>query len=302
MQYSQRSTTAYQAPWMSALVALVVSVPAHAQPPRDSDRDGLPDELERRTGTDPLAPDTDLDGVPDGVEDESRDGRVDAGESNPRRPGLFPGSRPHIPEPLVFDLVRGLGASKGELEVNTLTLFDVESKTLVWAPEVEWAFADGYAVELELPMVDRHLEALKLALQGTLPSPWASFTHGWQGFAEVGLDAGDTDGVLLYILGQRPAPMWSYLVMLGANTTFSERSVAEIAAIANASLFADVREWQTWGIETNTSLTDGGEWVVRAFPQVHIQLSEELRIQLSAGAELRNNQVVPLAALRLVLE
>ena len=50
----------------------------------DSDDDGLSDALERATGTNPNDPDTDADGLTDDVEDENRNGVVDAGETNPR--------------------------------------------------------------------------------------------------------------------------------------------------------------------------------------------------------------------------
>src|SRR5690606_12782949 len=59
---------------------------------RDADNDGLCDRLERATGTDPYDADTDNDSVPDGEEDLDGDGRVGPGESDPRSPGLFPGS------------------------------------------------------------------------------------------------------------------------------------------------------------------------------------------------------------------
>ena len=85
----------------------------------DTDRDGLSDGLERglrrgvkdppgpvkgtgrrfrrdrdpRTKTNPLRRDTDRGGVPDGREDRNRNGRVDKGETNPRKPGEQRGGR-----------------------------------------------------------------------------------------------------------------------------------------------------------------------------------------------------------------
>jgi outer membrane protein OmpA-like peptidoglycan-associated protein len=53
---------------------------------RDTDRDGLPDGLEVETGTDPRSPDTDRDGLSERREDRNRNGRVDPGETDPRRP------------------------------------------------------------------------------------------------------------------------------------------------------------------------------------------------------------------------
>lgn len=68
----------------------------------------------------------------------------------------------HIPEPLVFDLVRGLGARRGELEINVLGQFPVggsNNRKIHWAPEVEGAVTDGIALELELPFEGSELEA-----------------------------------------------------------------------------------------------------------------------------------------------
>lgn len=52
-------------------------------PPDDMDHDGLPDELEQSTCTDPMDADTDDDGIPDGVEDADHNGIVNAGEIDP---------------------------------------------------------------------------------------------------------------------------------------------------------------------------------------------------------------------------
>src|SRR5687768_4202682 len=63
-----------------------------------------------------------------------------------------------IPEPLVFDLVRPLGSARGELEANTLMTRSSKTGQFAWAPEIEYAFANGYAVELELPFENSSLE------------------------------------------------------------------------------------------------------------------------------------------------
>ena len=194
------------------LASIVLSDPTHTSTSAadiasdlDSDRDGLVDVVELRSGTDHLDLDSDGDGVPDGVEDSDRDGIVDQDESDPRVPGLFPGQFPHIPEPLLFDLVRGLGSRAGEVEVNTLlvTRFRAGRVAVDWAPEVEWAFADGLALELELPMHERQLEAIKLAGQVTLPSSLANLTHGLQFIGEYLLTPREIELVGLYLAGVR---------------------------------------------------------------------------------------------------
>ncbi|RUO91248.1 VWA domain-containing protein [Corallococcus sp. AB018] len=52
---------------------------------RDTDGDGLPDGLEKQTGTDPLKPDSDGDTCSDGAEDVNKNGKVDPGETDPRK-------------------------------------------------------------------------------------------------------------------------------------------------------------------------------------------------------------------------
>ncbi len=76
----------------------------------------------------------------------------------------------HIPEPMVFDLVRGLGAVQGEAEVNVLGVFPLRTSDphgVEWAPGIEAAVLDGFALEFELPLEDTHLEAVKFAAQYT---------------------------------------------------------------------------------------------------------------------------------------
>jgi hypothetical protein len=269
----------------------------------DSDGDGIPDIIEIRTGTNPWLADTDSDGVPDGVEDANRDGIVDPGESDPRVPGLFPGRAPHIPEPLVFDLVRGLGAERGEVEVNNLAVVNLRTGRVEWAPEVEWAFAHGHAVEFELPMVDRELEAVKFALQGTLPGGGDSFIHGWQTIGEVLLSERETEVYLLYLAGQRFAPRMSWLAMAGPRLGIAHSDGhVHTDLVLNASIFGDVREWQTIGFETNLLGSPSEGWTVRMFPQIHLQLSEHVRLQLSAGADWVDGELQPVGAARVILE
>jgi hypothetical protein len=277
--------------------------PVGADPaPVDTDADGLSDALERRTGTDPFDADTDGDGVADGVEDRNQDGVVDPGESDPRRHGLFPGSPPYIPEPLHFDLVRGLGAHKGELEANVLAVAPLRRGRggVAWAPEIEWAFADGYAIEFELPMLDFEVEALKLALQGTFGDPFPNFIHGWQVIGEYLLHERDTELTALYLSGVRPARSTSLFVMAGARTTTS-RVTSMPTLLINPSVYVDVNELLTVGVETNLAF-DRSMWGALILPQVHWQVVRHVRLQLGFGLELSPEGRTPVAAARLVFE
>ncbi|MFN4261406.1 MAG: hypothetical protein ACK4RK_19140 [Gemmataceae bacterium] len=124
---------------------------------------------------------------------EQDDKNADNGKKRGKRNGNGNGKRPRpgpdVPEPMVFDLIRPLGARKGELEVNVLGLVpfrrtrspfsqfifitgadEVPDKRegFEWAPEIEYAPFDNFALEFELPMFDGKVEAFKGAAQYTL--------------------------------------------------------------------------------------------------------------------------------------
>ena len=74
---------------------------------------------------------------------------------------------PRLPEPMVFDLVLPLGANRNEYEFNSMGQYNFEEHAAEINPEFEYAYADGYGIEVEFPMRNSELEAYKIALQGT---------------------------------------------------------------------------------------------------------------------------------------
>lgn len=238
--------------------------------PEDSDGDGVSNDEERRTQTDPSVP------------------------------GLFPGSYPHIPEPLSFDLVRGLGAKRGEFEFNVLTSSSFRPyRGVGWAPEVEWAFADRYAIEFEIPMHDAQVEALKVAQQGTFRERRPKFIHGWQLIVEGKLKGvGEFTG--LYLAGRRFGRRTSMLGMLGPRVVVEGTDLgAEF--IVNPSLFVDIDERFTVGLENN-GVVDGRHSMIRSLPQVHLQLGRHARVQVGGGIEVSEDGLRPAVGLRFVIE
>lgn len=287
---------------MSASPAFAALQSPDGGAPVDIDVDGLSDELERTTGTSPLKQDSDGDGVPDGVEDRDRDGVVDDGESDPRRSGLFPGSAPHIPEPMNFDLVRGLGARRGEIEANVLVQVRPRAGAFgptTWAPEIEWAILDNLAVELELPFTDRELEALKAAAQWTAPSPLKGFTHGAQLIGEYVLDALEGQVTGLYLAGGRLGRV-SLFSMLGPRVIVGP--APDVQALVNPSVFVDVDEAVTLGLETNLAWSPRAGFGALSLLQVHWQIARRLRVQVGGGVDLRGGQVGALVVSRFILE
>lgn len=270
--------------------------------PRDSDGDGIPDRVELASGTSPIESDSDNDGVPDGVEDANQDGVLDKGETDPRVPGLFPGSGPHIPEPMNFDLVRGLGAREGELEVNVLMALSKPSGGAVrldWAPEVEWAIVDNLAVEAEFPMVDRELAAYKGAIQWTAPQPAQHITHGLQAIGEYRIDEALTELTALYLLGGRINKV-SLFAMAGARLDAGQE--VHGVGVLNPSIFYDATEFLTLGLENNLEFYKGEPSSALTLAQVHWQVSQAFRVQAGGGVEFADGQAQPVAVARLILE
>ncbi len=296
-----------------ALVVVVGGASVSDSRPSDRDSDGIPDHIEdpNRDGrisageTDSRRRDSDRDGVADGVEDRDHDGFVDPEESDPRVPGLFPGSGPHIPEPLAFDMVRGLGARAGEVEVNTLLLprWSGGELTMDWAPELEWAPRDDLALEIELPMHGGQLHALKTAIQGTLARRSGRFIAGWQVIGEFLPGESMIKTTALYLVGLRLNRRWSMLGMSGLRTGWTWRPAGvELALLVNPSLFVDVGERLTVGVEHNVAVGLRGHVDVTALPQFHFQMSRRLRLQSGVGAQLQGGRLAVLGGLRLVLE
>lgn len=285
----------------------------------DTDDDGLSDGVERGTArpieegcpfvrvdsdrkasSDPTRKDTDGDGIPDGVEDRNRNGVQDAGETNPRsadsdddgvrdaeevRRGsdpLSPWSRPDIPEAMVFDLVRPLGARKGEFEVNALSLWSRRGGFSV-APEIEYAFLDNHAIEFELPMHGGRPEALKVAYQPTFGALLGNQgIHGLQFITEAGIHGGPAHGTALYLLGYRWSPAFSGLLMAGARGAFGDHSCRRGCALLNGSVFAEATRSVQLGLETTLQVSRGGSgWML--MPQVRWHSSQRINIQLGLG-------------------
>lgn len=181
---------------------------------------------------------------------------------------------PDVPEPMLFDLVRGLGARKGELEVNAIVVNDWKGgrDKFYWNPEVEWIVADGVGLELELAMDRGHVEAVKLMTQVTFGTPIPHrYIHGTQVIGErSGIDDG-YDLSLLYVGALRLAPRWSLSLLQGAKygAGIRDRSNEYWSWLGNATLFHEARR-ATLGLELNVESPRSENPRIRVSPQVHL--------------------------------
>lgn len=218
------------------------------------------------------------------------------------------GSAPLIPEPMVFDMIRPLGATRGELEVNTLARFpfNPRGEEIEVAPEIEYAFANGWAAEFELPFEGDQLTGYKFALQGTIGT-FANKrgVHGLQAIAVVDPVSGQLDTSLLYLAGVRYSDKWSSLTMIGTNRP-GAAAIPSIrrdnAVLVNHSLFRNLGKRTVLGVETNLRAGRATtKWLV--MPQMHQRLAEKMVLQAGLGAQkLPQRAANPTAALRLVRE
>jgi len=198
----------------------------------------------------------------------------------------------HIPEPLVFDLVRPLGAKRGEFEANTLLRWVAsgEEARFQWAPEIEYAVWDGHAVELELPFLDTRSEALKLAYQMTLPTSVESrFVHGFQVVGER-VWLGERGHVLqpVYIAGYATRGHASFLTITGVRMEWTG-SRMETHALLNPSVFYNLNQQLAVGVETNWEFKSAGEFGLRVLPQLHMEVGRSTSFQMGVGVERAYN-------------
>lgn len=216
-----------------------------------------------------------------------------------------------IPEPMIFDLVRALGARQGELEINVLAEFPINnasSRHKEWAPEIEYAIWDNFAVEFELPIEDDTLEALKAALQYTFgKSKSGNFIHGAQFMVEKIRKTDKWDLSLLYIPAYRFNATWSVLAMVGLRQQVGADSLSKTTTfLLNATLFAEISERTTLGLEFNNSdpgnFDEEEELELLAMPQVHLEFSEHWSLQTGIGCEFGSSKVNVTGAFRMIAE
>jgi hypothetical protein len=232
---------------------------------------------------------------------------------------------PRIAEPMVFDLVRPLGAKRGEREVNVLGLVPLSSKSrrvdsvpdplglvrrspdqqgIEWAPEIEWAVCDGIAFELELPMENVRLEAYKAAGQVTFGTAFDHrFIHGAQAIMQYDRHPGLWTTTLLYLAGFRFDETWSIFGMFGSRAEVSgQLPDKELELLTNVTLFADVTSRLVGGVETNLAQTLGGNTELLVMPPLHYEIDRYWMIQVGIGARFTAAFTLPEAGFRIIRE
>lgn len=192
-----------------------------------------------------------------------------------------------IPEPLVYDLVRRLGADKGEFEINSLFRIEESTKTgdILHAPELEYAIFDGIAVELELPFRGSTLESLKGAIQFTHGRFGSrhQFIHGSQYLYENYLNGSEGHLISTYILGHRISHLLSYLAIVGPSINWTQTGSADVSAVANFTLFYNSSREVDLGLEINWTGPQVEHRSLRIMPQLHLLFPDDWKVQTGMG-------------------
>lgn len=226
-----------------------------------------------------------------------------------------------VPEPLLFDLVRPLGAKRGELEINTLALFPwrasntnpdddpfgsgpttKDRRGIEWAPEIEYAVSDNFAIEFEFPFEDSVLEEYKLGLQWTLGTAFDNrYIHGFQMLIEPTYSWEQWNTTLLYLGGIRFDETWSALFMFGGRMNLEgPRNSESFERLFNASLFADLTDYLSAGLETNHAAKSDGTSEFILVPQIHLELTDHWQIQTGLGFGIASEGSEQSAILRVI--
>lgn len=215
-----------------------------------------------------------------------------------------------IPEPLMFDLVRGLGAKKGELEINTLAEFplnDASARGVDWAPEIEYALFNNFAVELELPLNNFEIEAYKMAVQWTIGSSKNNkFIHGIQVLAETYVHADILELNFLYVPAYRLNEVWSAIGLFGVMLEYgSESPDKNYTVILNTSVFANINKHTVLGVELNNTNAmlqkiDNNFMELLVLPQMHYEFDRGFSFQFGLGPRFTNGKTDASFVLRVI--
>jgi len=252
----------------------------------------------------------------DGLADAIEFGRVPESQA----------SIPNVPEPMVFDLVRPLGARKGELEINTLALMPLNRRLtgssragdelgqtplsqdrglIEWAPEIEFALWDGFALEFEFPFEGSQLEELKTAAQWTVGTAFDNRAiHGFQGIFERAIHSTTTTWTGVWIAAMRFNSRWSMLGMWGAShetgSGIGEQGGDRTQILQNLSVFYDVTDKLHLGLETNYAVSMTGSSTLLLMPQLQYKFGSHLSVQMGVGIGFSESKTLPQAGMRAI--
>ncbi|MEB3198688.1 MAG: hypothetical protein VKP62_15940 [Candidatus Sericytochromatia bacterium] len=206
---------------------------------------------------------------------------------------------PHhwVAEPIMFDLIRNLGARGGEREVGAVAHW--HNQELELGTEVEWVPVDGHALELEVANPHEPKRHLKGAYQGKLGSAFGQrVLYGFHLLGGFQPERGEAEAGLSWVTALRPHPDWTALLVAGGRGR-REEAETRLAALANGSLFFHLSDAWIVGGEANWQQQPGGWGRLDLLPQLRWDHDESVHLQLGVGVRLEGAGLAPVSALRL---
>ncbi len=207
-----------------------------------------------------------------------------------------------VPEPMFIDLVRSLDSVKGESEFNSLFAdYSSDSKNLKWAPEVEYAFDNGKAIEFEFPGQGGNLKNYKIAYQKNITSiKNENCLQGFQLIYESNKKFNQSESTVYHIYALRLSHYFSFMNIAGLkfdNKNLDNRSVAW-----NSTFFYNYTREVDFGLEINLETGELGNEMYQLLPQVHLALNNGYKIQYGFGTAMVEDKHSLLTSFRLIKE
>jgi hypothetical protein len=207
-----------------------------------------------------------------------------------------------VPEPMFIDLVRSLDSVKGELEFNSLFAdYNSKSSKFKWAPEVEYAFTNGQALELEFPGQGSELKNYKIAYQKNITSlKKENCLQGFQLIYESNKEFSESESTLYHIYALRLNHHISFMNIAGIkldNKNLDRRSISW-----NSTFFYNYTEEVDFGLEVNLETAELGNKMYQFIPQVHLALKNGYKIQYGFGTSKIEDNHSLLTSFRLIKE
>ena len=181
-----------------------------------------------------------------------------------------------------------------------------EMKGIYVAPEIEYAFADGKAIELELPTIEGKIKTFKSALQFELPNLVGDIT-GTQIMHEKLKGKSVSETTLILLSGKRLNDKWSIFSMFGnrfvyGNPPLIKDSKWRELPIVNINLFYDYAEVFDLGLETNLRGIGASFEELIIMPQIHALMAKDFKLQAGFGTAYDGYRFSPVTAFRLIKE
>ncbi|MEB3223329.1 MAG: hypothetical protein VKS61_14735 [Candidatus Sericytochromatia bacterium] len=214
-----------------------------------------------------------------------------------------------VPEPMLFDLIRSLGAKAGEREVGVG--LHRRADELELGTEVELMVADGHGLELELVNPQGESRGVRGVYQATLGRLLdGRVLHGPHLVGAYAPGLSRTEASAVYVVTARLSPQWTLLAMAGGRLDHGAAPAAEGAeaapgaaeltrgAVLNASLFRDLSDSFIVGLEGTWEQRPTGLGELELMPQLRWDLDEGLHVQAGLGLTSEAGVTRPMSSLR----